>query len=659
MSANCSAYFHSTPASTHSFIGFYEYRRRQEDFTFSFQKEANKLKRDLLQLMSDDSKEIRISASNLLQKYKAINLGVSSESSKQVYTTRRVMSRPDFLMYCLYVVYRKFGLKDLLCTQLRRASGGCPPYGLRVRCVLVVVALGLVPILFLLTALSEHREKYEDVRLFWNNIESLVYVSDLDADKMKAARAITQGTAKAVSAVMNDVTKLSSTKRQRDNSSDTDSIRTMKVRENCKEQTPSSVSAADSGYTIPTRTTPEYDDWTDINLGALSDEFDIDEDLVKPNNVINLEEIVSTHTKWLLCDGRDVRSIFEEYRVGVGKTDFIAQCHVMEIVETAPIRRGKFGDDEAAWLEICAAMEAKWDTYQPSSHASQYLQSLMMASIKETRRALMVPYCSTPYNIQEHYDLNYIHMVVNKFVTFFEAPNNPLLDADNSEGFLQAHVFALLIDQLFFDLPDIQVVRGEKASRAVSYRKNAQRQLGTTKLSAAKLDSALLTRDAWRVELLTMEASRTDSIEGQTKQLSDVRKLTRALKDQLDFIYTRFPDSQKQRIVDVEVFGIMTSGLEGHVYALDLPCSGLYRFTELFRFEVPKQFDSYFLLLKTLARMLALKQRVRGVLSTLEAIKLSAARETLVDGGLLWSPKRPLESNPTRPTPETPTKRVK
>ena len=73
------------------------------------------------------------------------------------------------------------------------------------------------------------------------------------------------------------------------------------------------------------------------------------------------------------------------------------------------------------------------------------------------------------------------------------------------------------------------------------------------KLSAVKLDSALLTRDAWRVELLTTEASRTDCIEGQTKQLSDMRKLARALKDQLDFIYARLPESQRPRTKSPEM----------------------------------------------------------------------------------------------------------
>lgn len=58
-----------------------------------------------------------------------------------------------------------------------------------------------------------------------------------------------------------------------------------------------------------------------------------------------------------------------------------------------------------------------------------------------------------------------------------------------------------------------------------------------------------------------MEAGRQDSVESQTKLLSDHYKLARALKDQIDFIYKWLPGDQKQRITEVEVFGILSSGM--------------------------------------------------------------------------------------------------
>jgi len=278
-------------------------------------------------------------------------------------------------------------------------------------------------------------------------------------------------------------------------------------------------------------------------------------------------------------------------------------------------------------------------------------------SCHDTRHALTELYCLTEYDVKNHYDLRYIHRIVDDFITFFELQYNPLLDNCNSEGFLQAHVFAFLVDRLFFDIPSVQVVRGEKASRAVSFRKNALRQLGTRKKNSLKLDAALLTRDTWCVEILAMESSPSDSVEGQTKKLGDTQKLGRELKDQINFIYSWLPSDQKSRVADIEVFGIVTSGLEGIVYVMDLPCPGVYRFGELFRFQLPKQFDSYPLLIKAITRFLVLKERVLSVLTTLEDIKVKTMQQAL-DTDILWSPKRPHKTHPTRQTPETPKKAV-
>ncbi|CAI2201043.1 5013_t:CDS:1, partial [Funneliformis geosporum] len=55
----CSAYFRETPAKDYSFFGFYQYRQKQPDFTYSFQKEALKLKNDLNVLVKDDSEEVK------------------------------------------------------------------------------------------------------------------------------------------------------------------------------------------------------------------------------------------------------------------------------------------------------------------------------------------------------------------------------------------------------------------------------------------------------------------------------------------------------------------------------------------------------------------------------------------------------------------------
>ena len=65
------AYFDETPPKDYSFIGFYEHRKSQPDFTFSFRKESHKIKKDLASLMKDGSAEMKNGARQLDDIHKA------------------------------------------------------------------------------------------------------------------------------------------------------------------------------------------------------------------------------------------------------------------------------------------------------------------------------------------------------------------------------------------------------------------------------------------------------------------------------------------------------------------------------------------------------------------------------------------------------------
>ncbi|CAG8589648.1 13888_t:CDS:10, partial [Cetraspora pellucida] len=65
MSGKWCAYFNETDPKEYRFLGFYEYRAKQADFTFSFQKESYKLQMDLDNLMKDGPEESKKTASQL------------------------------------------------------------------------------------------------------------------------------------------------------------------------------------------------------------------------------------------------------------------------------------------------------------------------------------------------------------------------------------------------------------------------------------------------------------------------------------------------------------------------------------------------------------------------------------------------------------------
>ncbi|RUS22604.1 hypothetical protein BC938DRAFT_475225 [Jimgerdemannia flammicorona] len=200
--------------------------------------------------------------------------------------------------------------------------------------------------------------------------------------------------------------------------------------------------------------------------------------------------------------------------------------------------------------------------------------------------------------------------------------------------------------------PSEHVREGEKASRAVSYRKNSQRQLGETKIAASKLDAAVVTRDTWRVELMTMEAGRQDTIEGQSKWLSDRYKLARGLKDQIDFIYKWLPGSQKHRITEVEKDLYTPWTCHAPVYTGSASCFDLNCPANLTVMNCSSRRWRDFLPSRTNQRIAA---RLRAVLEILQDINRTSTIETLQESDLFWSPRKNLRTQPTRLTPPSPT----
>ena len=65
MSYTWSAYFEETRPEDYRFLDFYEYRLQQSDFSFSFRKESDKLKKDLSILITNGPDKMKEGASLL------------------------------------------------------------------------------------------------------------------------------------------------------------------------------------------------------------------------------------------------------------------------------------------------------------------------------------------------------------------------------------------------------------------------------------------------------------------------------------------------------------------------------------------------------------------------------------------------------------------
>ncbi|CAG8601543.1 12733_t:CDS:10, partial [Funneliformis caledonium] len=133
-----SNYFRETLPENYTFLGFYKYRRQQSDFTFSYQKESRKLRCDLVELMKEDSEVVRVSANQLLQNYKII---------------------PFFYVEGFFLSTQRWHLRFvhlMVCVS--------------VECSLRALSFSFIALNIIITSTyKNHREKYPDVQMVWNN----------------------------------------------------------------------------------------------------------------------------------------------------------------------------------------------------------------------------------------------------------------------------------------------------------------------------------------------------------------------------------------------------------------------------------------------------------------------------------------------------------
>ena len=123
------AYFNETRPEEYTFIGFYEHRSKHENFTFSFQKESDKLKRDLDILLKDGSVNVKEAASRLNRAFKIrfYLLFYYSFFYGAPTTTMGICLLPILRSAC--------PLWENGTITATVASACCSPYGLLVRCV--------------------------------------------------------------------------------------------------------------------------------------------------------------------------------------------------------------------------------------------------------------------------------------------------------------------------------------------------------------------------------------------------------------------------------------------------------------------------------------------------------------------------------------------
>lgn len=75
----------------------------------------------------------------------------------------------------------------------------------------------------------------------------------------------------------------------------------------------------------------------------------------------------------------------------------------------------------------------------------------------------MKPWLNTTYNREEHFDFQYIHQVFSHLLDEYESSKNRLMQP-HAEGWYAINVWSILIDKIFLNIPNIELVRGESVA---------------------------------------------------------------------------------------------------------------------------------------------------------------------------------------------------
>ncbi|CAG8773444.1 33932_t:CDS:2, partial [Racocetra persica] len=250
----------------------------------------------------------------------------------------------------------------------------------------------------------------------------------------------------------------------------------------------------------------------------------------------------------------------------------------------------------------------------------KYVMKYYKKNVDDLRETVMEPYLKNgeTYNSKLHYDLEWIHLVFNKFVIEWEQGVNALAE-DNLEAWIVSHVWTFIVDMALKDIEETKIGKSDGGSFASKMRKNKKRKIGKSIIRGRKIDILLKLRNSSR-EILAGEVARTGDIHDK-KYLGDRIKLLKLMKDMFDTIIESLPPTTIENYESLCTFGIQLFKNKGTVYIMDRPEGMISRLTKKAQLEAPIYIEGIRELILSIITMLGLKNAIRGIIQIIEKIE--------------------------------------
>ncbi|CAG8702415.1 9040_t:CDS:2 [Funneliformis caledonium] len=231
------------------------------------------------------------------------------------------------------------------------------------------------------------------------------------------------------------------------------------------------------------------------------------------DNFISRFKAINADNKWKLPSGRFVEDVLYDWTV-THHSETLAHSFILDT--------------------DCQEVMDLFSPEEKETILNTNKKSFPAKNVSDLRQIVMEPYLENmeTYNPKLHYDLEWIHLVFNKFVNEWEQGVNALAD-DNLEAWIVSHIWTFIVDMALKDIEETKIGKSEGGS---------------------KIDILLKLRNSSR-EILAGEVARTGDIHDR-KYLGDRMKLLKLMKDMFDLMIESLPPTTIENYESLCTFGI-------------------------------------------------------------------------------------------------------
>ncbi|KAG9290229.1 hypothetical protein G9A89_022205 [Geosiphon pyriformis] len=301
----------------------------------------------------------------------------------------------------------------------------------------------------------------------------------------------------------------------------------------------------------------EDDDDDDDENKTGSGNGDVDKDIrakIDKNAFRQAYEKIPETSKLKLSSGKVVEEVLFNY---IKNSDYEHHAHSYIINYDDQEIRELFSEEE--WKELTKdQLGIPVVPLDIAKEVSKYGNK----DLKELREAIMTSYLprDVPYDHNQHYDLEWIHMAIRTIVNLYENDDSPL-QRNHYEYWYTIALFGACIDFAFNDSRlGTSIKRSEVGSYASSNRKNRTKITKGRKLTGRKIDGIIYLIENLH-EMGAIEDARFFAGVHDKKYLQEFFKMPKTLRDILaDLI--RVVDYDDKKISKIQIFGIIHLGLK-------------------------------------------------------------------------------------------------